>query len=172
MLSLKWVCWIPTAHTSLYILLHSKCFCGNGILPVETLADLAYVPVYCWMKLFNHTETTRRSLINGWNHWAWDFLCLCLVFNLLLSLRDVNKPKAHVTIAKLSLPTFMWIVWLHIWTGIRCALGGGDKDLEHDWKQLVHGASVCGLSTMTFLHDIFKAAFRPMLFSAGTDCTN
>jgi hypothetical protein len=41
-------------------------FCGNGILPVETHADLACVPVYCWMKLFNHTESAR-SLIYGWD---------------------------------------------------------------------------------------------------------
>jgi hypothetical protein len=57
--------------------------------------------VYCWMKLFNRTETARRSLINGWDDWAWDFLCLCLVFNLLLSLRDVSKPQALVTIANI-----------------------------------------------------------------------
>jgi hypothetical protein len=66
----------------------------------------------------------------------------------------------------------MWIVWLHTWTGLRSVLEGEDKDLERDWKQLVHGASVCGLSIKTYLHGIFKAAFRPMLFSAETDFTN
>jgi len=45
-------------------------FCGNGILPVETHADLACLLVYCWVQLFNHTETTIRSLINGWNDWV------------------------------------------------------------------------------------------------------
>jgi hypothetical protein len=45
-------------------------FCGNGILQVENHADLTCIPVYFWMKLFNHTETAKRSLINGWNDWA------------------------------------------------------------------------------------------------------
>ena len=45
-------------------------FCGNGILLVEIHADLACVPVPCWMKVFNHTEIARRSLINGWDEWV------------------------------------------------------------------------------------------------------
>jgi hypothetical protein len=49
------------------------------------------------MKLFNRTEAVKRSLINGWHDWARDFPSLCLVFNLLQSLWDVNKAKANVT---------------------------------------------------------------------------
>jgi hypothetical protein len=48
-----------------------------------------------------------------------------------------------------------------MWIGIRSALEGEDKDLECDWKQLVHEASVCSLIIMTYLHGIFKQLSGP-----------
>jgi hypothetical protein len=171
MLSLKWVCWIPTAHTSLCILLHSKVFCGNGILP-ETHANLACVPVYCWMKLFNHIEIARRSLINGWDDWAWDFLCLCLVFNFLLSLRDVNKPQVHGTIANIITANIL-VDSLASYLDRNKECTGGGRQRPRAWLEAAAlWGFCCSLSIMTHVHGIFKAASRPMLFSAGTDCTN
>jgi len=57
------------AHKFMHLIIQQG-FCGNGILPVETHADLAFLPVYCWVKLFNYTETARKSLINGWDDWT------------------------------------------------------------------------------------------------------